>query len=478
LSFDTRGIGGLGRAEKGARPRSGRLALAAILLLSSCSGGGGSGSTVTSANPGGGSNGGGTSGSSGSAAAIPATFFTVNDTNPNDPPAVSHGGLGHSKLAWMHIEQTKGSFDFSFFDAYANLAPKASDGTAILALTLGLTPPWATSNQASCRTFGDGVVGCSAPPDNVQDWADFITALTNHFNGAAAPHIKYYELWNEASHANYWSGTPAQLAALAAAAYPIIKQDSHSLVVAPSMVGDARTLTSEAPAFLAMYLQAGGAQNSDLGAFHGYVAKPGFSPYPLPTEDCTLAGCNGSVITQVKNYRQILDQNGMKGKPLLDTEGGFLLTSITNPDTAAAWAAIYYLVQAGMFQTQNLEFVSWYTWGAKGIGSLEAAVGTPNEAGIAYNQVYDWLVGAAFSAPCSQIGSIWTCNLTRSGGYQAQIIWDSSQTCDSGGCTTNDQVVADTYKQYRGLDGGPATTIMNHTVPAAVKPIIVENQNP
>jgi len=452
-------------------------------LLSACGGGGsaqGPVATATSSNSGGSSPVSPSSMSSGSGASIPATFFALSDTNPNDPPTVSHGTLGRpQRLAWTEIEQTKGSFDFSFLDAYASIAPKDADGTANMVLTLGMTPPWATSDQSKCRTFAeDGMLRCAVPPDHVQDWINFITTLINHYNGTNAPHIKYYELWNEASNSIYWTGTPAQLAALASAAYPIIKQDSHSSVIAPSVVGDARTLTSEAPTFLASYLQAGGAQYADVAAYHGYLAKKDVVPYPLPTEECTLADCYGSTITQVNNYRQILDHNGMQGKPLANTEGGILGTSITDPDTAAAWVAQYYVLQAAVSQILSLRFVSWLTWGTPGIGSLAAAGHVPNQAGIAYHQVYDWLVGAAFTGPCSNAGNIWTCNITRSSGYQAQIIWDSSQTCNSGICTTSDQATEGLYTQYRDLAGDPATAIVGNAVAVGLKPIILENQNP
>jgi len=465
-----------GKASSGC----GALILVGTLLLSACGGGGstqGPVATATSSNSGGSSPVSPSSMSSGSGASIPATFFAVNDTNPNDPPRLNYGTLGHAKLAWTAIEPSKGTFDFSFFDAYANIAPKDPDGTANVVLTLGMTPPWATADQSKCKTFGNGMVGCTVPPDHTQDWVNFITALINHYNGTNAPHIKYYELWNEASTSIYWTGTPAQLAALAAAAYPIIKQDSHSLVISPSIVGDARSLTTDALTFLATYLQAGGAENSDLAAYHGYVAKKDVVPYPLPTAECTLADCTGSIITQVSNYRQLLDQNGMQGKPLASTEGSFR-DVITDLDTAAAWVAQYYVLQASVFQTLNVQFVSWYSWATPGIVSLQAPGHTPNQAGVAYNQVYDWLVGAAFTAPCSNAGNIWTCNITRSSGYQAQIIWDSSQTCNSGICTTSDQATEGLYTQYRDLAGDPATAIVGNAVAVGLKPIILENQNP
>jgi hypothetical protein len=91
-----------------------------------------------------------------------------------------------------------------------------------MSLTLGLTPDWAVADQSSCST-PNVIPQCSAPPGNIQDWTQ--------------PHIRYYELWNEAQNTLYWTGTNAQLVALAAAAYPIIHQDTYSMLLSPSVAG-------------------------------------------------------------------------------------------------------------------------------------------------------------------------------------------------------------------------------------------------
>jgi len=151
----------LARVGGRASLRSGGVILIGSLLLSACGGGGsteGPAAAVTSSSLGAGSG-------SASGVFIPATFFALSDTNPNDPPTVSHGTLGRpSRLAWTEIEQTKGSFDFSFLDAYASIAPKDADGTANMVLTLGMTPPWATSDQSKCRTFAEDGPQLPLPP--------------------------------------------------------------------------------------------------------------------------------------------------------------------------------------------------------------------------------------------------------------------------------------------------------------------------
>jgi hypothetical protein len=413
--------------------------------------------------------------------AIPATFFAVSDTYAGDTPKISYGVMGHPvPLVWETSEQTKGVFDFSTFDSLVSVAPTDTDGTALIDLTLGMTPGWATSEQSTCTTESSGAVGCTAPPDNIQDWINFITTMMNHYNGVNAPHVKYYEIWNEADpNSEYWTGTAAQLEALAAAAYPIIKQDSNSFVVAPSMAGNVYSTGPYATlTFLTDYLTAGGSQYADIAAFHGFIADLTLVPYPLPTQPCSATDntCAGSITAQVTAYRQVLDQNGMTGKPLFNTEGGFEGADIPDMDTKAAWLGQYYALQGAMYNSAQVELVSWFLWGGNSqlAGSLETDNHQPSEVGIAYDQMFNWLVGRSFNAPCASTGTIWTCTLSGSNGYQAEIIWDSSQTCSSGSCTTSNQTVSSSYVDYRDLAGN-STSITNQSVPVGLKPILLEN---
>ena len=415
---------------------------------------------------------------------VPASFFALNNVEPSDDPALdgmSYGAIGHPiRLAWPYIEGAKGSFDFSFYDQYANSAPTDQNGVALFDLTLGMTPGWAVANQGTCRQIPNtSTLGCQAPPDNIQDWKDFITALIHHYNGTTAPHIQYYEIWNEWNFSDpdngFWAGTTQQLVTMAQAAYPIVHQDPFSLVVTPSTVGPATTASDSAPSQLANYLQLGGAAAADVASFHGNVAQRTVLPYPLPGEPCSASGCNGTIVQLANSYRQVMDSNGMLNQQLLDTEGGFEDASITDVDQRAAWLAQFYALQGGLFNSDQLQWVSWFTWGAPGVaGNIETSNQTPDPAGIAYNQLSDWLVGR-FPQACAQSGKLWTCPLTGAGGYQAEILWDDSKTCSGGNCTTAPQPVSNNFVKYRDLTGN-STAISNGTVPVGLKPVIVENQ--
>jgi hypothetical protein len=120
-----------------------------------------------------------------------------------------------------------------------------------------------------------------------------------------------------------------------------------------------------------------------------------------------------------------------------------------------------------------MQLVSWFAWDTND-GQLDNG---PNvtEVGAAYNQISTWLVARTPTTPCSNSGTIWTCALTGTNSYQAEVIWDASQTCANGTCTTANQQVPDTYINYKDLAGN-STAISNQTVPVGLKPILLENQ--
>ena len=129
-------------------------------------------------------------------APIPASFMGMNTVMATDFPPLPIGMLGHPPtFAWGWIERSKGQFTWTGFDRYANDA--ASRGIDMV-LTFGSTPGWAAANPSSCRVSVNVTI-CTSPPAHIQDWIDFVTAVIQHFNGVTAPHIRYYELWNEAN---------------------------------------------------------------------------------------------------------------------------------------------------------------------------------------------------------------------------------------------------------------------------------------
>ncbi len=412
---------------------------------------------------------------------IPAAFFAVSTLKGSDYPQVSTGTLAHGDFAWAQIEKTKGTFDFALFDGYVAAAQKnglvdAETGTAEMVVTLAAgTPGWAVADQSTCSA-GNGVTTCTAPPDNVKDWTDFVTAVVHHYDGTAQPHIRYYELWNEFNVPLWWTGTDAQMVALAQAAYPIVHQDPDALLLTPSVAGPVGTASPQSGVTrMTAYLKAGGAAYADGGAFHGYLgAQSGVSPFPMPEEDgtpgCTpFVTCYGSIVTKATQMRAVFDQNGLAGKPMFQTEGSWGKGTVTDPDTQVAWITRFTLLQAGLRSTLNLEMAAWFAWAAPsfGWGNIQNATGGPTAAGLAYTEVYHWLVGATIDQPCSGApDGTWTCSLMRPGGYVAKVVWS---TKGPGTFTPGSG-----YSDVRDLSGSTTPIPSGGTVPIGPRPVLVE----
>ena len=413
---------------------------------------------------------------------VPATFFTMSAVE-QDYPKVLFGTLGHQGFAWVTMERTKGKFDFQAFDNYMAAAQAhglvdSATNTANFAMTLAAgTPGWAVADQQTCNTGTAGVTVCTAPPDNIQDWKDFLTALTQHYNGQTQPHIKYYELWNEFNIPLWWTGTDAQMLALAQAAYPIIHQDPYSVLLTPSVAGAIGPVQADSGVvWMTRYLQAGGSKYADAGAFHGYTGGGLVDgSYPMPEQDST-AGCKGgtvcfgSIITRSAQMRAVFDQNGLAGKPMYQTEGSWGNMNITDLDTQIAWLARWNLLQAGLRSSLDLQMADWFTWGGGttfGWGDLEDASLQPTAAGLAYNQVFNWVVGATISQPCSGAANgTWTCTLARPNGYIAQAAWNTQGSAS--------YTPGPGYAQYRDLAGNTMPIAAGASIPIGAKPVLVE----
>ena len=394
---------------------------------------------------------------------IPSSFFGMGVASPSDPPKVTYGTMSHPAVAWTTIEGTaRGTYNFRPIDGFVRIAPKDANGVALIVLTMGWTPSWAVADQSTC--FKNNKVGqlvCTAPPDNIQDWIDFITTMVNHYNGVTAPHVKYYEIWNEMSNTKFWTGTPAQMVALAQAAYPIIKQDPYAVVITPSVVW------LNGVNYMTNFLQAGGYLYADALSFHGYPSQtgPGFTtPVPMPESPLST---NAPIMTMITTFRGIADANGMLGKPLITSEGGWGTNGVIDPDMQAAWIAHYEILQGALATTNNLLFQTWYTWGYVQSGTIENKDGTATAAGLDYNVVLTWLNGFT-PTPCTVSGNIYTCQVA----FGKQIVWDTSQTCSSGVCTTAPYAVDPAYTKFQEITG-LKVPITGNSVNLGIKPLLL-----
>jgi len=348
----------------------------------------------------------------------PPTFFGMDihrGVLTSQPwPSVPLGTirLWDTGTLWNELEPSRGVYNWANLDGYLALA-QAHNVNVLY--TFGGTPAWAASGSGpQC----DYTAESCYPPSNIQDWDQFVTAVVAHSAGK----IKYWELWNEANMPRSWSGDVPTLVMLAQHAYSIIKTaDPSAVVLTPSSNGSSADVES----FLNAYFMTGGLSATDAVAFHGYVA-------PIPE----------GVLDLESKVKIAMAANGISGKPIWDTEGGWGLdSSLVSSSNGPGFLAREFLLQ----WSTGISGFYWYAWNNETWGTLWTTSGI-QPAGVAYGQVYNWIQGATISSPCTKApDSTWTCTLIRPGGDRALAIWNSA--------TAVSYTPATQYKQYLDLAG-------------------------
>lgn len=92
-------------------------------------------------------------------------------------------------ISWRDLEPVRGQIDFSALDEIVN---NLSSANIKILLTITAAPTWA-------RTF----ILENGPPDNVSDFAPFVSALVGRYAGR----VQAYEIWSEPNRRSEWSCT-------------------------------------------------------------------------------------------------------------------------------------------------------------------------------------------------------------------------------------------------------------------------------
>ena len=335
-------------------------------------------------------------------------------------------------LAWAEANPAAGQYNFAPLNAYITM--NLSRNMQIV-YTFGRTPQWASTSPQAAGPYGPGQ--CGAP--SLSAWDQYVTAVVTN----AAGRIKYWELWNEPNQKGSFCGDMPTMVTMAQHAYSIIKNiDPSATVLSPAADGAAGATWFDS------FLNAGGLNTFDVVAFHGY------------------GGAQAEQINAiVDDFRQVMTHHNLSDLPLWDTEGSWGDSNIGDDAHRAAFLSKFFFLQ----WSKGVDRVLWYAYdGAPQWGRLIDATGNLLPAGIAYGESYKWIVGATLTQPCTQDKSgTWTCSITRAGGYQAEILWNS---------TASATIYAKAPSQmtdYRDLGGG-VNPIVNGTVPVQNLPILLE----
>ena len=405
---------------------------------------------------------------------VPATFFGMQmgkGIPAGEPWPVAKFGttrLWDSGTSWPLINPAPGQYDWSTFDWWIN---NAQQHNIDLIYCFGRVPQWASSNPNDLACANGGGPGqCDAPNDvnddgsgSDQHFKDFVRAIANR----SAGRIHYWELWDEAANPLRWKGTIAQIIRMGNDASSIIRNiDPTAVILSPS----GGILAINELQWWGKFLAAGGGEVADVIAYHGYIQRSGAQPVPE------------NLIAALENFKtKYLKPNGQGGKPEFDTEGSWGIASCCNfsdPDLQAGFVARFVL----MHWLEQTDRFYWYQWDSTaGTLWLPSAnftgKGTLLKPGIAYREIYRWMVGFNVNQSCTTNKTVWACNLNGPGGYLGQIVWDAAQTCHNFVCTHSDYTFDPTYTQYTTLYGA-VIPLKGSTVQIGYLPILLQNQNP
>jgi hypothetical protein len=392
---------------------------------------------------------------------LPTSFFNLSWSalQASHFPSVPFGGLRawDTATSWAAIETSSGHYNWSTLDARLELT--SSRGKDVM-YTFGFVPHWASVRPSESCAYDTADPGCAAPPSDVDSgdniWKAFVTAIVKHSLSSPNLHIAYYELWNEPDLTRNWSGTPAQLVILEKDAYTIIHQlDPSAKLIGPTP----STANQYGVHFLPSFYAAGGAGSEDIVGMHAYLYDGSkFSTSPL--------GIN-TTITQLK---LLMSKYGISSKPIWFTEGNWGDTNdnVMSDTQKAAYVAQEHLL---MWASGAVSRYYWFSWDAPTYGTLWTSGSGVLPAGVAYDRVATWLIGSTHSAnPCGE-GSdgTWTCNLTLSTGYPAQVIWNPT--------TSKTIAVSSAYATYETISNSNVGSITGGKVNIGNSPIlIIESQ--
>jgi|GEM_PF-367852 len=310
------------------------------------------------------------------------------ETADRDLQLIQQAGFGWVKqtFAWRDIEGAgKGRFDWSRTDRILNQVQKY--GLRIIVRVDG-QPQWAGG--------GYPTVG---PPNNLQDYADFLKAMATRYKGR----IHAYQIWNEPNLAREWGNkapNPAAYTNMLKLAYKAIKSaDPNALVVTAGLAPTTRWDSVAMPdtEFVKEMYDAGARGYFDALGVHaaGYKAPPEMDPgqvandpnyYNKGDANCPGSRCRIYCFRHVEDLRNIMVNRGDGGKQIVVLEFGW--TSDPRANSPYHWHAVSedqkgdYLVRAYQYAKAH-----WSPW----IG-LMSLIYMPNPDWTPGDEQYWWSV--------------------------------------------------------------------------------------
>jgi hypothetical protein len=341
--------------------------------------------------------------------------------------------LWDTHTTWAQLEPEKGNWDWRMLDKTVGLAE--SHGVEVL-YTMGRSPQWASARPRERGENPNAPPGGMAEPKNLEDWKNYVRTVATRYKGR----IKAYEIWNEPNLENFYSGTPLAMVNLAREAYAVLKEVDPSItVISPSAVGPTGL------PWLRQYLALGGGKYADVIGYHFYVR--GQDPEAM--------------LSFIDQVHEITKEYGVAGKPLWNTEAGWLQPYRIDPKDGPGYMARAYILN----WADGVSRFYWYAWDNQGarVKMTEDDEATPTPTAHAYAELQRWLVGAHMDS-LKQNNGIWICGLSRDGAT-SWIVWNPDR--DSNFERPKD---VDTIRNL----AGDRTGITGNKIEVGATPVLLE----
>ncbi len=322
-------------------------------------------------------------------------------------PTVPFGSwrIWDSHATWPFLEPQKGHWELGDLD---RMITEAQTHKVNVLLVLAHSPKWASARPTEASGYG---LGFAAEPIDINDWRNYVRTVATRYKGKVAA----YQIWNEPSDTNHFSGTLQQLVALTCDAYKTVKAiDPAAKVVSAGSAGGGRHIQ-----YLNDFLAAGGAKCIDVVAHHFYV--PRFGPEEM--------------VPLIRQVREVMRKNGVDAMPLWNTETGWWIANTDGtPDHAmvakGGWRKLDADIEAGaviqraflLARAEGVARFYWYAWSNSYGWGLTDSAGNPKPATKYWTRATELMVNQQLTG-CSQDASGYACNLQDSARALKTVRW-------------------------------------------------------
>jgi hypothetical protein len=355
--------------------------------------------------------------------------------------------LHDNNVTWADLEPIKGGWRWGHLD---KLVENARSANLEILLTLEASPSWAASDSSGAGAYGPGA---NTMPERVEDWDAYVTAVSKRYKGVVAA----YEIWNEPNLAQFFNGTPADMAKLTKRAADVI----HSIDPAAKVV--CSSITSDyGVSWLKKYLAAGAGQYCDVIGYHFYNhLQPPEKMLPL-----------------IASVREVIKSSGGSGKPLWNTETGWLISQGATIDYAAAGFspgvkvlsrddATAYIPRALLLaRYAGVDRFYWYAWDHKSMGLTALSGAYWSRPARLYTDFLK-LISNSKLQNCLNLNDIWSCQLHLQGGENLYVYWSEISAKSLTVTKTGDLLGIDALgeiKKLRSVKAGETLTIKDEPI--------------